>query len=106
MSKSTLERIQDWYLSNCDGEWEHVYGFEIETLDNPGWRVTIDLTDTPLETKPFEELKHGNDEPDDDDWFVIWVKNDVESSKVVFNGAAGPRYLERVLEEFLKFAGA
>lgn len=25
--------LQSWYLSNCDGEWEHGYGVAIDTLD-------------------------------------------------------------------------
>src|SRR5262245_45197449 len=38
-----LERLQRWYDSRCDGRWEHDYGIEIETCDNPGWLVRIDL---------------------------------------------------------------
>ena len=41
-----LERLQRWYLYRCDGDWEHSFGITIETLDNPGWMVTIDLQDT------------------------------------------------------------
>jgi hypothetical protein len=36
-----LRQIQDWYKSQCNGEWEHSCGLSIETLDNPGWRVQI-----------------------------------------------------------------
>jgi hypothetical protein len=31
-----LKRLQDWYVSQCDGGWEHTYGISIDTLDNPG----------------------------------------------------------------------
>lgn len=48
-----LQWIQEWYKSNCDGYWEHMYGVKIDTLDNPGWIVHIDLIDTPLEQKEF-----------------------------------------------------
>jgi len=34
---NVMERIQDWYRRQCDGDWEHSYGVKIETLDNPGW---------------------------------------------------------------------
>jgi hypothetical protein len=34
--KSVLQRLTDWYSRQCNGEWEHGYGFHIGTLDNPG----------------------------------------------------------------------
>jgi hypothetical protein len=48
-----LKWIQNWYLQNCDEDWEHCYGVNISTLDNPGWMVDIDLTNTSLENKEF-----------------------------------------------------
>ena len=42
-----------WYAAQCDGDWEHSYGVEIQTLDNPGWLFKVDLTDTNLAGKPF-----------------------------------------------------
>jgi hypothetical protein len=41
---STLARLEACYLRQCNGDWEHLYGITIETLDNAGWSVTIDLT--------------------------------------------------------------
>lgn len=38
-----IEWLQNWYKSQCDGDWEHYYGIKIETLDNPGWDVSIDI---------------------------------------------------------------
>ncbi|OAX48412.1 hypothetical protein gpAD87_09590 [Paenibacillus sp. AD87] len=43
---NTLKWLQNWYLENCNGDWEHSYGVKIDTVDNPGWSVEIDLTDT------------------------------------------------------------
>lgn len=40
--------LSEWYKSNCDGDWEHYYGIKIDTIDNPGWKVDIDLVDTYL----------------------------------------------------------
>ena len=34
-----LEALAAWYSGNCNGTWEHQYGVEISTLDNPGWQV-------------------------------------------------------------------
>jgi hypothetical protein len=53
----TLQQLQQWYQAHCDGEWEHAYGVEIGTLDNPGWSVRIDLVATPLAKQAFTEIK-------------------------------------------------
>jgi len=49
-----IEQIQAWYAAQCNGDWEHQYGISIDTLDNPGWCVTIDLTRTSLENVVFQ----------------------------------------------------
>jgi hypothetical protein len=72
-----LNWIQEWYKSNCDGDWEHLYGLKIYNLDNPGWGVLIDLVDTPLENKTFEKVAYFNN---DDNWIHCMVKDGV------FNG--------------------
>ena len=48
-----LKRLQNWYKMHCDGDWEHSYGVIIDTLDNPGWKLSVDLTDTLLEDAEF-----------------------------------------------------
>jgi hypothetical protein len=35
--------LEEWFASNCDGEWEQTQGVSIQTTDNPGWWVKIDL---------------------------------------------------------------
>ncbi len=54
---STLERLASWCASQCDGDWEHQQGIKIGPLDNPGWSVKIDLTDTELAEESFDEFK-------------------------------------------------
>ena len=44
MDSNLIHWIEKWYKGNCNGDWEHSYGITIETLDNPGWDFTIDLT--------------------------------------------------------------
>jgi Immunity protein 53 len=56
---NALQRLQDWYSAQCDGDWEHQQGVRIESLDNPGWALDIDLADTALADKPFTEVKRG-----------------------------------------------
>ena len=49
-----LLKLQKWYASQCDGHWEHSSGITIESMDNPGWWVKINLKGTSLENKKFE----------------------------------------------------
>jgi hypothetical protein len=65
-----IEFLQSWYLAQCNGEWEHVQGVTIETLDNPGWMVTIDLLGTALEDQPMVPLRA---ERAPNDWLVCEV---------------------------------
>jgi hypothetical protein len=44
--RDALYLLQRWYVAQCNGEWEHSYGIEIGTLDNPGWSLRVDLKDT------------------------------------------------------------
>jgi hypothetical protein len=69
-----LNWLEKWYQSNCDTNWEHLYGIKISTLDNPGWMVNINLTDTPLIGKVFENVHIDNG---DDDWITCRVINDI-----------------------------
>jgi hypothetical protein len=48
-----IEELQQWYESQCDGDWEHDFGMRIGTLDNPGWSVEINVVDTPLDGRDF-----------------------------------------------------
>ena len=38
--------LEQWYDEQCDGNWEHLSGIHIDTIDHPGWRVRIDLQGT------------------------------------------------------------
>jgi len=90
-----LRWLQKWYLSNCDGYWEHMYVVTIETLDNPGWRVQIDLTETPLENMSFDRVQYDRG---DGDW-VICLKKDG-----VYQASGGPEKLEEILLIFKRWA--
>lgn len=37
MSENTLSLIDQLYNTRCDGLWEHDYGLDITSCDNPGW---------------------------------------------------------------------
>jgi hypothetical protein len=64
-----LRLLQDWYQSQCNEDWEHSFGVKIDTLDNPGWMVKIDLNDTAIADKPFDSIARGDSESDAD-WIV------------------------------------
>ena len=48
--------LQDFYTSLCNGDWEHSYGFKLDTMDNPGWHWEFNLRDTYSEWE-FSEFK-------------------------------------------------
>ena len=92
-----LTRLQRWYEAQCDDEWEHRYGVEIGTLDNPGWRVRVDLRDTALEGRDYPRSETHRT---DDDWVVTWAEADL------WEAACGPLNLTEALERFLTWAAA
>ncbi len=49
-----IEGLIKWYRANCDGDWEHQLGFTIETTDNPGISLTVDIGKNP-ELNPAED---------------------------------------------------
>ena len=91
---NTIQRLQKWYASQCDGDWEHGYGVSIETLDNPGWRLRINLIGTTLEMKPFEEISNFNSETE---WVRCWIENGE------FNGVGDPHRLQEIIDLFLNW---
>jgi hypothetical protein len=102
---SALQGLQRWYHAQCDDDWEHSCGVRIETLDNPGWRVHIDVVGTPLEFKPFDRIEVGEDDSNFDDdgrqigpWWTCWVEDGA------WHAACGPESLESALEAFLRWA--
>lgn len=93
---NSFDWIAKWYASNCDGDWEHMYQVRIYTVDNPGWRVEIDIAETIQQDKKFEHFSKCEDE---DNWISCEVKNDV------FYGNGDPSKLESILEVFRQWCG-
>ncbi|HET7463766.1 MAG TPA: immunity 53 family protein [Longimicrobium sp.] len=89
-----LEALQNWYSSNCDGDWEHEYAIRITNIDNPGWSVSIPLAGTAREGCPFEETKWQRGA---DDWILCRVKDDT------FVGHGGSRNLADIIRVFLEW---
>ena len=97
MADDLLARLQDWYVANCDGDWENQYGITIESLDNPGWRMTIDLHGTALEGREFDGVEIMRNLHD-------WLDCHVQDKKFV--AGCGPRNLHELLTTFLDWAKA
>ena len=94
-TEDVLAELERWYLAQCDEEWEHNYGVVIGTLDNPGWQVSVDLIDTPLDTMPYERAEAHRTE---DDWVVSW------RSEQKWEAACGPLNLREALALFLAWS--
>src|SRR5687767_10746727 len=86
-----LQWIQEWYKKQCDGNWEHSYGIKIESLDNPGWQIKIDLEGTELEGY---EIKYTLIEKAPDDWYGLKIEENI------FHAAGDPNKLIFLLEKF------
>jgi hypothetical protein len=93
--EALLSDLQSWYSVQCDGDWEHSFGIKIETLDNPGWRLTIDLEDTILEDKVFTRVSQRES---DDKWIECFIENKK------FSGYSGSHQLKDLISIFLAWA--
>jgi len=93
----TLAQLESWYADHCNGDWEHAYGVTIESLDNPGWRVRVDLTHTTLEGRTFVPVRRPEPDPE-------WIVCEVNDNR--FEGAGGPYMLEEILQQFLAWASS
>ena len=87
--------LQIWYHQYCDGDWEHNQVINIYTIDNPGWRLTIDLEGTHCENKFFECLEI---EISQDNWYHCFLRDGN------FEGASGPYNLLDILRVFQKWS--
>lgn len=88
---TNLAWLQNWYIKQTDGDWEHTYGITITTLDNPGWKLEIDLVNTELETMslPYQLVENS-----EKDWYAIKI----EKSKFIAH--SDPGKLEFLIGKF------
>jgi hypothetical protein len=94
----TLEHlawIQKWYAAQCDGDWEHSHGILIETLDNPGWAIKIDLVETDLDSVAFAPIERHESART---WIVCRVTDGQ------WQGFGGPHMLAEILQTFVGWA--
>lgn len=101
-----LTWLMQWYLAQCNEDWEHEFGVTVDTLDNPGWSLTVDLERTSLEGQPFAPVYDGVSQQEEPvqggDGDIPWLVCRVEGSK--FKAWGGPRDLSRLIRVFRRWA--
>jgi hypothetical protein len=96
-----LQRLQVWYVDQCNGEWENDHGIAITSCDNPGWWVKIDIIGTGLEHRPFNRVAEQVDASgfqQGDRWLSCFVNDGV------WNGAGDETKLLVIVKTFLDWA--
>lgn len=103
-SPGPLTYLQQWYLAQCDGDWENYLGAGFRVTDDPGWWLNVNLTWTDLEgTAPERKVVHRSPS----DWIETWPgPSSGYSPTPNFQAAGGPMNLEEMLQAFQDFAVA
>jgi Immunity protein 53 len=89
-----LEWLQDWYQRQCDGDWEHNEGIRLESLRQPGWRLTISLEGTSAENTAPNRMNFDTSGGE-------WIDCTLDGGR--FEGAGDPRRLEQIIGVFRKW---
>jgi hypothetical protein len=93
--------LQKLLLRLSDGQWEHGPGISISTIDNPGWRIDICLTETPHINLFVGEVADNRSEVD---W--IFIRTEMRGFQKFLMVACGPDNLEEALSRiFLLLEG-
>jgi hypothetical protein len=93
---NAVDFLQTWYQTQSNGEWERARGVTIETLDTPGWMVSIDLAGTTLDGRSMAALQNERSPSD-------WLLCEVEQNQ--FRGQGDSQKLLVILEIFQRWAG-
>ena len=87
----TLTWLQAWYAAQCDGDWEHGNGVSIDTLDNPGWLLRVDLEGTCAADRTFAGREIHRSQHD---WLITRIVDQH------FEALGGPLNLGEAIHEF------
>lgn len=91
-----MEKLIEWYLLQCNGDWEHQHGFKITSLDNPALRLTVDLKGTDLQFKRFATIEFQLENS------ATWIYCE-KTSDCIFDGYCSPDSFGRLMQIFLKW---
>lgn len=86
-----LTWLTEWFAKQCDGEWESDFGVSIETVNNPGWMVKVDLDGTGLDPSSFQSIASQRTPSN-------WIECKVEDG--AWMGGAGMSNLDEVIGIF------
>jgi phosphopantothenoylcysteine synthetase/decarboxylase len=92
---SNILKLCRWYESHWIEDIHEDVGIKIDTLDNPGWSLMIDLDGSELHKRAFNEIKIERSEHD---WIVARREGDV------FEAFGGPMNLDEMIGIFLVWA--
>jgi len=83
-----IKWLQEWFYQLCDREWEHENSILIETIDNPGWSIKIDLNNVnfSISSQKWKIFELSNEN---------WVGYKVENN--IFFAAGDPLKLETLI---------
>jgi Immunity protein 53 len=94
--------LENWYRSQCKFDWEQLKGIKIETLENPGWLIQIDLADTHLERFANDRVLVAEGTPpsaaNGNAGGPEWMECKFEAGQFV--GAGDPARLGQILKVF------
>jgi Immunity protein 53 len=90
-----LGALQAWFAAHCDGNWEQEYGVTIETVEEPGWELRVDLVGTRLEGTVLGRQAVARAA---EDWCEMWCDG------YTFYAVGGPHDLDELLRSFVSFA--
>ena len=88
-----IKWLQEWLLENCFFDSDHYYKIRIESIDNPGWRLVIQLKNTVMENVEFKKIFIQRE--DENDWVSCRINEEKE-----FDSACGPKNLEEMINVF------
>lgn len=92
-----LEFLASWYSAHCDGEWEHEFGLRIETVDNPGWNLQVDLVGTEMEGRVARSSRRDSE---GGSWVIV------ASDGSLFEASCDPMSLRLAVQAFKEFVEA
>ena len=101
MPRDALSELTQWYARQCNDEWEHHYGITIQSTDNPGWWVKIDLQGTQWAGRAFPTIMEGVDAGA----FPVqprWLCCRLQDGK--WHGAGDASRLAEIIDHFLDWA--
>ena len=91
---NNLEWLDGWYQQQCNGEWEHSRGVQLEALEQQGWQLTISLRGTSAENAVPQKLSLDSSTGD-------WIACSISPDR--FEGSGDRRKLEQIIGVFRKW---